>query len=311
MHKKKRKKKFFLFIILTILLIIICLLIARFIWLYSADTSWIEDFGYNDSEVYTLKLDKAGIPQFPVLIDEDTYYFDFDTGCSNDIVVTDVLKDKIDYSLLEQIEELNRDGSHRGWSNHISINSIQIFNQEYHDIRCSMIDWKMSSSYKFSGLLGTELFKKKLITLDYRARKIGISNTSQYNLINSEKYTIVPILYTNRKGQEDLIFFECKLNGENIIAYIDTGKNISYIHNSSSEYIVGESTGKPQTNTTNATIMIDNISFHFSHLYEVNMPQNYGFNYPIAIEINSDQFIRNDIVVTFDFINNYIIFYNR
>lgn len=308
---KKKKTFIFLFTLSAALLIILFFIVKRTIWIHSADTSWINDFGYQNQEICSLKLDKAGIPEFPVTIDGKTYYFSFDTGCASGLIVTNALQDKIKYSILEQKEELNRDGSHRGWSNLISIDNIQILQQEYHDITCSMTDWKMSSSYKFSGLLGPELFQDHLITLDYRAHKAGIKSTADYNLTDMEKYTVVPILNTNISGQEHLIFFACKINGKDGIAYIDTGKNISYVHNPDSDYTIGQSNGKPQTTTTDTDVTIGDMTFLLHGLYEANMPQDYDFDNPVMIEINSDLLRKNDIVVTFDFINGYILFYDR
>lgn len=259
------------------MIVVICLLGIKLIWIKSADTSWIDDFGYRNNEIYNLKLDKAGLPLIPVIIGEKNCYFNFDTGCSVDIVITNMLENRIEYS----------------------------------NIICSMVDWKMSSSYQYTGLIGTALFNDMIITLDYRAHKMGISNHVDYNIIDSEKYLIIPILQTQSEGQENLLFFECKMNGETIIAYIDTGKNISYSHNPKSQYKIGESNKKPNTDMRSVNIDINNMLIKLDDVYEANMPQNYDFDYPVAIEINSDQFIKNDMVVTFDFINNYIIFYKR
>lgn len=307
------KKRLSILLILSaaLFIIIVSLIIPKIWWKYSANTSWISDLGYQEQEICSLKLDKAGIPEFPVSINDNTYYFSFDTGCASGFVVTNALQDKIEYSLLEQKEELNRDGSHRGWSNLIHLDSAQILQQEYRDITCSMIDWKMSSSYKFSGLLGPELFQKQLITLDYRAHKAGIKSTADYKLENMDEYVAVPILNTKISGQEHLIFFACKVNGEDGIAYIDTGKNISYIHNADSDYIIGQSNEKPHTSTTDVDVIIGDMSLRLKGLYEANMPQGYDFDNPVMIEINSDQLSKNDIVVTFDFINGYVLFHDR
>lgn len=50
----------------------------------------------------------------PIEFDKEKHYFNFDTGCSSNIVVTNVLENKIDYTILGKTEQLNRDGSHRG-----------------------------------------------------------------------------------------------------------------------------------------------------------------------------------------------------
>lgn len=306
------KLKWLWTICLIVGLLILCLEIVRIIYIKSADTYWIKDLGYDADELYTLKLDKAGCPLIPVYFGGEIYYFNFDTGCSSDIIVTNVLENKIDYTISEQIEQLNRDGSHRGWSYGLSINELVLFNRVYNDLNCSMIDWKMSSSYKFNGLIGTVLFKDMVVTIDYRAHMIGVSEkTLDYSGLPKEQYAVVPILHTQTDGQESLVFFECKLNDENVIVYIDTGKNISYIHNPDSGYIIGASTDKPNTACVKAVIDVENMSLELQNVYEANLPQYSDFAYPVAMELNSDQFMKNDIIITFDFKNNNVIFLKR
>ncbi len=307
-----RKLKWFWVIFLTAGLLMACFETAKRIYIKSADTSWVKDLGYDRDELYTLKLDRAGCPLIPVYFDGKMYDFNFDTGCSSDIVVTDVLENKIDYTVLKQIEQLNRDGSHRGWSYNININTLVLFNKIYNDLDGTMIDWKMSSSHKFNGLVGAGMFKDRIVTIDYRAHMMGVSEeTLDYTGLSKEEYAVVPMLHTQTDGQEKLVFFEGKVNDENILVYIDTGKNVSYIHNPGSTYIIGASTDKPNTVQVNTTLDVGNVTLELQDVYEAYIPQYDDFVYPVAVELNSDQFLQNDIVVTFDFIKNHVIFHKR
>lgn len=307
-----RKKKWIWAACFILVLLTVYFLATKIIYVKLADTSWIGDLGYTDEALYHLKLDRAGCPLIPIIIDGKTYYFNFDTGCATGIVVTNALENKMDYIVLEQIEQLNRDGSHRGWSYGVSVKEMVLFQQEYNNVNCPMIDWKMSSSYKFNGLVGTELFQDKTVTIDYRARMVGVSKEPlHYEGLSKDQYAVVPMLHTQTKGQGNLVFFECKLNDENVTVYIDTGKNISYIHNSECKYTVGESTGKPDTDCVNVAMDVGGISLDLQNVYEAKIPQYSDFNYPVTIELNSDQFLKNDIVITFDFINRNIIFWKR
>lgn len=307
-----RKLKWFWIILLIAGLLISGFGLARRIYIKSADISWIEDLEYDADELYALRLDRTGCPLIPVYFNEEMYYLNFDTGCSSSLVVTNVLENKIDYTILKQNEQLNRDGSHRGWSYNISVNKFGLFHKVYNDLDCSMIDWKMSSSHKFNGLVGTKLFKDRIVTLDYRAHMMGVSEkTLDYSGLSKEQYAIVPILHTQIDGQENLVFFECKINDEDALVYIDTGKNVSYIHNPESMYMIGAGTNKPNTTQVHATIDVGNITLELQDVYEANIPQYDDFAYPVAVELNSDQLSKNDIVITFDFINNSVIFLKR
>ena len=226
--------------------------------------------------------------------------------------LANLLENKMDYTVLKQIEQLNRDGSHRGWSYGISIKEMKLFDETFQDVACAMTDWKMSSSHKFNGLLGTEFFEDKMITIDYRARKIAVSEETVNAIeLSQSQYAVVPMLHTETEGHENLVFFECVLNDEKAVAYIDTGKNLSYIHNPDSEYIIGASTEKPNTPCRDTMINIGNISLELHDMYEANITQYDDFSYPTAIELNSDQFLKGDIILTLDFINNNVMFLKR
>lgn len=307
-----RKGKWLWIVCLIIVLSVLCVKIAGFFYRKSADTSWIEDLGFNADELHTLKLDRTGCPLIPANIEGKTYYFNLDTGCADDVVVTNALENKIGYTILEQIEQLNRDGSHRGWSYGISLEEMILLGQTYHDIDCSMIDWKMSSSHKFNGLVGTAPFEDRIITIDYRAHMIGVREGNiDYSGLSDKLYAVVPMKRTQTDGQENLVFFECGLNDEKVLGYIDTGKNVSYIHNPESGYIIGTSMEKPDTACVDAAIQVGNISLGLHNIYEANIPQYNDFECLVALELNSDQLLGNDIVITFDFINENMIFFKR
>lgn len=306
-----KKLKWLWIVVAAAVLVVLCFFVGKIIYVKSADTSWIKDLGYDN--VYTLKSDRVGCPLIPVRFGGDEYRFYFDTGCDSDIVLTNALEGKFGYTVTSQVEQLNRDGSHRGWSYGINIGELTLFDRVYNDIGCVMIDWKMSSSHKFNGLVGTKMFENRVVTLDYRARLMGVSeNAPDYSNLPQEKYAVVPILRTRTDGQENLVFFECEINGEKAVIYIDTGKNVSYIHDPNSGYIIGSNTDRaPNTPRANADIKVGEISFEVRGAYKAKITQYDDFDKTLAVELNSDQILKNDIVVTFDFINDQLIFFKR
>ncbi len=175
-----------------------------------------------------------------------------------------------------------------------------------------MIDWKMFSSYKFNGMIGTELFSDTVVTVDYRAHKVGVGEQQiDYEKLVQDKYAVAPMLHTVTEGQENLVFFEAKVNGKDSVVYIDTGKNVSYIHNPDSEYVIGQSMAKPDSPCLDAELEVEDMTFSLHNVYEANVSQYDEFEYPVTLELNSDQLLKNDIVVTFDFINQKIILFKR
>jgi hypothetical protein len=97
----------------------------------------------------------------------DEYKLVFDTGCGAGIFFTNVIQDKIEYSLLNEVEALNIDGSHRGSTKCVKVNEINVFGDVYKNIETSISDWSMFSSRKFNGTIGMAYLKSKVVTLDY------------------------------------------------------------------------------------------------------------------------------------------------
>jgi hypothetical protein len=308
MHKKYKLYSILSIIILLILsLSFIILKITNPFHSDQKDTSWISDLDYLEEEIHELKFDTNGCPTIPILIDSEEYPLYFDTGCAPGITLTNLLENKVEYDILGQTEQLNRDGSHRGWSKTIRLSEFTIYNQRYENVETVIADWDMFSSKKFYGLIGLKYFQNNVITLDYGNNLIALSDRQiPYNTIDSSDYIILPLIKTKQNGQGDLLFFEAILDGEPICIYLDTGKNHSYIHNAESTYTPG--TARSKATKRDVNILLDNMELSLENLYEVKLAQNYDLPYPITIELNSDIIKRNNLLVTIDLIDQRIIF---
>lgn len=86
------------------------------------DKSWTQDFGYQQDEIFDLRLNQFRCPVIPVIIEENQILFTFDTGCSPGFLMTNLMEENVNYTLLGQTEQFNRDGSHRGWSKTVLLN---------------------------------------------------------------------------------------------------------------------------------------------------------------------------------------------
>ena len=295
------------------LLLVLALLITgtyflvQYITVLTADKSWIQDFGYQGDEVHDLGLDRTGCPVIPIAIAGNKFPFMFDTGSNSGFLLTSELEGKVDYTLLGQTEQLNRDGSHRGWSKSVSLNHISVFGESYSDIKTTLVDWKMLSSEKFDGTIGLKYFSSKIITMDYTGRKVAVGNRPiDYSKLNMKKYVVLPLLKSKQDGQENLLFFEAKLNGKPITVYLDTGKNESYLHNPNSTY--SPSVAKSNTLSRDITIALNDMDLPLKGLLEAKLAQVTDLANPVTIELNSDQIKKNNLLVTIDLINQQIIF---
>ena len=304
-------KKHFIKIYLVIILIILGFgyLGYKYIPIISADDTWINDLGYEKNKIHKLTFNWPGdrsCPEVPVVINGKTYKLGFDTGCGVGIFFTDIMDDKLNYKLLGKTEALNRDGSHRGWNKSIIIDEFTIFGDTYKDIKTTISNWSMYSSKKFNGTIGLEYFKSKRVTLDYRGHRIAVSNNPiDYDNLNLDKYIVLPLYKSTSKNQNTLPFFKAEYKGKPVIVYLDTGKNYSYLYNPDS---IGSMADKPNK-FTDISISIGKTNLMLKDITEINdMAQAKGLPFPTMIELNSDQLWKNNLIVTFDLIEQKIIF---
>ncbi len=275
---------------------------------WTADKSWIKDFGYQENEIYTMTFHNT-CPEIPVSIGSIEYTLLFDTGCGSGLALTTELNDKISYKLLGEIEELNRDGSHRGWSKNVQIDEMAVFTQVFEDVQTSIADWRMFSSKKFNGIIGLEYFQSKVITLDYPGHRIAVSsNPIDTSKLDPEKYVILPLHKPTNQSQFFLPFFEAEYNGEPVMVYMDTGKNYSYINNPSCNISFNDSLSDRSQNYTDVSIKLGSREIMLKQIVQVNdLAQADGLPYPIMLEINSDQIWKSGLLVTFDLIDQRVI----
>lgn len=275
----------------------------------NVEDTWINDLGYREDQIHRLTFNWSGdrsCPEIPVNINNKTYELGLDTGCGAGIFFTNAIEDELNYTLIGMVEALNRDGSHRGWNKRIVIDEFTVFGNTYNNIETTISDWNMYSSEEFNGAIGLKYFKSKIITLDYAGHRILVSNNPiDYDNLNPDKYAVLQLHRTATKNQESLPFFEAKLNGKEIIVYLDTGKNYSYVYNP----VVKSTMADKPNNFIDVPIKIGNIQMTLSDVVEINnMAQVEGLPFPTMIELNSDQLWKNNLLVTFDLINQKIIF---
>lgn len=299
-----------LIVMLCVIIVSICGFIAyKELLILYANKTWIKDFGYNKNEVYKLTFNRPGersCPKIPIRIGDKEYDMGFDTGCGVGIFFTNVIEDEIDYTFIKKIEELNRDGTHRGWGKHVLIDEITVYGRKYNNINTSISNWNLFSSKKFNGTIGLAYFQSRIITLDYAGRRIAVgSHSIDYTKLSKDKYIVLPLHRTTDKNQENLPFFEAEYNGKPVMVYLDTGKNYSYVNNPNSLYSMAD---KP-TNLVNIPLKIENMEINLEDVAEINnLAQAKGLPYPTMIELNSDQIWKCGLLVTFDLIEQKIIF---
>ncbi len=273
-------------------------------------SAWISDLGYEKGEVYPLTFnwdDERSCPQIPVRAGGSEYAPLFDTGCGIGMLLTNVVEDSIPHTFLEQTEALNRDGSHQGWIKRVVVEELDIFGDTYKSVKANIADWTMFASQPFDGNVGLAYFQKRTVTLDYAGHKIAVSrNPIDYTSLDPDKYTVLSLYRSTSRGQGDLLFFPVELDGKLAMAYLDTGKNYSYVYDPECGLSIME---RPPSGLKNVSLKLGGKEIMLKDVAQVNdLPQAQGLPYPTMVELNSDQIWKCKLIVTIDLIDQKIIF---
>jgi len=290
--------KFRCFIIGIAILLAITILIQFYLKGNNADSNWIQDLNYEESQIHDVSFGLLNpCPFIPVKIGDKEVELLFDTGNGDGIFITTALEGKIVYEIVGETTELNGDGTYRGEGKSIILKSINIFGEEYSNIIAPFTNWRMYGFFKNNGAIGLEYFNNKVVTLDYRNKKIAISSkTLFYNKLQNDKYTVIPLL----SNEKHLLFFEGEVNGKKSTIYLDTGSTRSFIN-----------VEDAKTNEVEVKLGDRKYKFNSNHLKQDEISFEDEFKYPIRFAINSDLLKKNHFVITIDKIQNKLVIYQN
>jgi hypothetical protein len=260
-------------------------------------TNWAERLDYKPDEVFPIKLQLNSIPLVEVKVNGTPLWVIFDTGCSTGFSLTSAVEEKIEHKITGKSKELNPDGSYRGEKKLATIASLEVFGTKYASVKTSFTDWKIFSTLKFNGLLGLKYFENKRVTLDYKNKKIGITDRPLvYATAETFSDAAVPLLEA-LGSQADLIYVLGKIENHPTVIYLDTGSSASFIDPSmvdASEIIQG----KRHSIVENVRMSIGNFSFTVNQLRVQEQRRGVNFEYPQTVKLGSD--VIRDFLITID-----------
>lgn len=291
-----RKTKF-LIIGVSIIITLLIILTKFYFKENNTDINWIKDLSYEESQIHDISFGLFNVcPSMPVKIANKKVDLLFDTGNGVGIAITTALEGKVDYETIGTMIELNADGTKRGDGKSIVLKSLNVFGEEYPNVISSLTDWKMYGFFKLNGSIGLQYFDNKVVTLDYKNKKIAVSSKAlDYSKLQNEKYTVLPLIKSNLNNEQDLLFFEGEVNGEKSTIYLDTGSSRSFFNlddvGAEIEVKLGEKTFTFNSNK----LRYDEIGFQDK------------FKYPIKFAINSDLLRADHFVIIIDKIQKNLI----
>lgn len=294
------KSKFFI-IYITIILIIIAATLFYYLRRNNANIDWINDLSYEEEQVHDMSIGLLNpCPSIPVKIGDKKIDIEFDTGNAEGIFITTAIKGKVDYEVTGKTTSTNADGSYRGDGDSILLKNINVFGQNYANVNSSLTDWRMYGFFKINGTIGLEYFKNKVVTLDYRNKKIAVSNKPiDYSKLQKDKYTILPLESPNASNEKNLLFFQGEVNGEKSTIYLDTGSTRSFMN-------------LEDNNKANSVdVKLGDRKYKFEKLKHDKIAFTDKFKYPLRLAINSDLLKSNHFVIIIDKIQNNLIIYQN
>lgn len=260
-------------------------------------SQWSRDLGYKEADFYPLTLAPSGCPFVDVDFSGIRVPLMLDTGTARGFMVTNQAP-AIPHRVEERHEELNADGSHRGESFGIRVESLSVLGSVFRNITGSLADWRMFSSEPFNGTVGLDYFLERRLTLDYRSRRAAATTAPLPDKLDRKRYLTLQLI-DPPKSQGHILYVRSTVNGRAAIIYIDTGYSASFIDSAfAGELPHVERPGKFKDFRSAVPIELGGRTFVLDNLRESPINRGAGFDQPVALALGSDVLSR--FVVTID-----------
>jgi len=260
-------------------------------------SQWFQDLGYEKTQLYPLTTTAFGCPLVEVNVSGVKVSLMLDTGTARGFVVTNSAP-SIPHTVEEREEELNADGSHRGESIRVHVESMSLLGEDFKNVTGSLSDWRMFSSEPFDGLVGLDFFTNRRLTLDYQSGKVGVTPLPLPEKLDPKRYLSADLVEPP-KSQGHILYARAKVNGRDAIVYLDTGYNVSFIAPGFTEGTGRvERPGKFKIFREGVSLELGGHRFILNELRESPIERGMGFDLPVALLLGSD--VLSHFIVTID-----------
>jgi hypothetical protein len=260
-------------------------------------SQWEQDLGYQKNQIYPLILGATGCPFIEVDFSDVRISLMLDSGTAGGLVLT-TYAPSIPHLVEDRTEELNADGSHRGESFRLRLETVSVLGEVFKNVVGSLSDWQMFSSEPFNGTVGLDFFLDRRLTLDYRSRRVGVAVSPLPEKLDGKRFVSVDLVEPP-KSQGHILYARAKVNGREAIVYFDTGYNVSFIDPAFAEGLARvERPGKFKVFREGVPLEQGGHAFILDELRESPIQRGTGFNLPVALVLGSDVLSR--FIVTID-----------
>jgi hypothetical protein len=176
--------------------------------------------------------------------------------------------------------------------------TMLVLGSVFKDVAGSLSDWRMFSSEPFDGTVGLDFFQDRRLTLDYRARKVGATDTPLPERLDPKRYATLDLV-DPPKPQGHILYARAVVNRREAIVYFDTGHNVSFIDPRFVEGLAGiELPGKFKMFRRAVPVELGGRTFFVDDVRESPIDRGPGLNRPVAMILGSEVLSR--FVITID-----------
>jgi hypothetical protein len=196
---------------------------------YYPQNEWKDELNYQDTNLFNITLHSIfGVPELVVEFGNKSYPLHFDFGNSKYLMISTVLENEIDYTIIEEGETLNPDGSFRGIIYWIEIPEIKIINKKYYNVTAMLADWKIFASEPINGGISMDYFNGLRFTLDYKKKLLACIHQPFPYDTSTENYLRINLIKLDYHPYG--VHFMGEVNNVKSLIYFDTGRNKTAIN---------------------------------------------------------------------------------
>ncbi len=268
---------------------------------YYPKNEWINELNYEDTNLFNTTI-RTGFdePQLEVEFNDKSFPLTFDFGNSKRIMISTMLENEIDYTIVGEGESLWPDGSFRGNIYFIEIPEMKLLNKQYYNVIATLEDWEIYSSEPFNGCVSMDYFKDLRFTLDYKQKLFAcICQPFPYNT-STNNYLKIDLIQFDYHPYG--VHFMGEVNNVKSIIYFDTGRSKTMIDRNlvESNKIISDKSGTYYEG--NILIKFDELEFELQFPRVDDLGGAIDYDYPVGVAVGSD--VLKYFVLTIDRTNN-------
>jgi len=255
---------------------------------YYPKSDWAGALRYEPAGIFPLRFMVTPCPLVEVIIDGKSFWLTFDFGSADGMLVTTAIEDKITYEIIRELKTYFADGRPRGSGKEIILKRVDVLGRTFERVHADLFDWKIYSSYPNDGAISLEYIRNLRFTLDYRNKRLALTaEPFPDELLKDAAFLAIPLLESpdwNRYG----LYLEGKVNGQEVVVYIDSGSSHSFVDRSLLEAASISKAGGNDVCLSEIPVSSGGLNLEISRVRVSDIRRNTNYVKPVRMVIGSD-----------------------